>query len=258
MPSYYAHSRFGAAAIQKFPPQVQRSIRLFRPLYDMGLCGPDLFYFYVLPLKDRVNALGNKFHHMTGQTFFQRVCKHLRLEPNEAAMAYLYGVLTHYCLDSAMHGFVFQQTADGQIGHIELEAEFDRYLLGLDGKPRPHIYDNSPHMKLTPGECATVAEFYGTNSAYVALSLKCMAANAKLVAIPNWELRKLVKKCAGPKMRQNFTERIPNPKCAHLNEPLLDLYDRAMERLPAMMDALLVHLSHNAPLGALFEATFNG
>lgn len=258
MPSYYAHSRFGEAVIQKLPPQVQRSIRLFRPLYDMGLCGPDIFYFYVLPMKSRVNALGGKFHHMTGQEFFQRACKHLLLEPNEAAMAYLYGVLTHYCLDSAIHGFVSEQTADGQIGHIELEAEFDRYLLRLDGEPRPHIHDNSPRMKLTQGECATVADFYGTRPVYVALSIQCMAANAKLVSISNRELRNLVKKCAGKKMRQNFTERTPNPKCAHLNTPLLSLYARAMERLPAMMDALLAHMAHNAPLGELFEATFNG
>ena len=258
MPSHYAHYRFGTAAVRCFPPQVQRSIRQFRSLYDMGLCGPDLFYFYVLPMKGSVNALGAKFHHMTGQDFFQRVCKHLRLEPNEAAMAYLYGVLTHYCLDSAIHGFVFEKTADGEIGHIELEAEFDRYLLRLDGKPRPHLHDSSAHMKLTPGECNTVAEFYGTTPAYVALSLKCMTANAKLVATPNRELRKLVKKCAGPKMRQNFTERLPNPKCDCLNPPLLALYDEAMERLPRMMDELLAHMSHNAPLGELFEPTLDG
>lgn len=258
MPSHYAHYRFGAAAIPSFPPQVQRAIRQFRPLYDAGLCGPDIFYFYVLPMKGRVNALGSKFHNMTGQDFFQRVCKHLRLEPNEAAMAYLYGVLAHYCLDSGVHGFVFENTAGGEIGHIELEAEFDRYLLRLDGRPRPHTRGSSAERKLTPGESATVAEFYGTSPAYVSLSLQCMAANAKLVAASNPELRKLVKKFAGEKMRQNFTERTPNPKCAHLDEPMLALYDEALERLPAMMDALLAHMSHNAPLGELFEATFNG
>jgi hypothetical protein len=153
---------------------------------------------------------------------------------------------------------VAEQTADGKIGHIELEAEFDRYLLRLDGKPRPNLHDSSAHMKLTPGECATVAEFYGTGLAEVQLSLKCMVANAKLVTTPNRELRKLIKACAGSKMRQYFTERTANPKCAHLNEPMLALYEQALEKIPTMVEALAAHLACNAPLGELFEPTFNG
>jgi hypothetical protein len=258
MASHYAHYRFGAAVIPMLPPQVQRRIRLFRQLYDVGLYGPDPFYYYSLPMKGRVNALGSKYHNMTGEEFFLPVCKHLRLEPNEAAMAYLYGVLAHYCLDSAIHGFVNEQTTDGQISHLELEAEFDRYLLQLDHKPRPHLYDNSEHMKLTEGECDTVSKFYGTSPAIVDLSLKCMAANAKLTSLRNPDLRKLVRKCAGSKMKQNFTERTPNPKCAHLDEPMLALYNQALENFPAMVDALLAHMHHNAPLGSAFEATFNG
>lgn len=258
MPSHYAHYRFGAKAIPLLPPQVQRSVRLFRQLYDVGLHGPDMFYYYSLPLKGRVTALGSKYHKMTGAEFFQPVCKHLRLEPNEAAMAYLYGVLTHYCLDSALHGFVNEQTADGQIGHIELEAEFDRYLLQLDGKRRPDAHDSSTHMKLTQGECDTVAKFYGTSPANVEISLKCMAANAKLIGTPNRDLRKFMQKYGGKTLRQNFADRLPNPKCSHLDEPMLALYEEALARLPAMMDALLAHMHHNAPLGELFEATFNG
>ena len=258
MPSYYAHYRFGLKALEFLPPEGKRAVRRFRSLYDVGLHGPDLFYFYALPMKGRVTALGSKFHRMTGGEFFSRVCKHLRLEPNEAAVAYLYGVLTHYCLDAAVHGFVNDETADGQIGHIELEAEFDRYLLRLDGKIRPNLYDNSPHMKLTQGECATVADFYGTTPANVELSLKCMAANAKLVATPNKELRKLIKACSGSKMRQNFTERTANPKCAHLDEPMLNLFEDALAKFPAMAAALEAHMAHNAPLGELFENTFNG
>ena len=258
MPSHYAHYRFGTRVIPMLPLQVQRSIRLFRSLYDVGLHGPDIFYYYSLPMYSRVTALGSKYHNLTGGEFFVPVCKHLRLEPNEAALAYLYGVLTHYCLDSALHDFVNQQTADGEITHLELEAEFDRFLLQLDGKPRPHLHDNSGHMKLTQGECDTVAKFYGTTPAIVDLSLTCMAANAKLISLRNPELRRLVKKCAGRELKQNFTERTANPKCGHLDEPMLALYDQALERFPAMMEALLAHMHHNAPLGELFDATFNG
>lgn len=258
MPSHYAHYRFGAKAVPLLPPQVQRLIRLFRPLYDMGLHGPDIFFYHNIIYRDHVVELGKKCHTLTGEDFFLPVCKHLRLEPNEAAMAYLYGLLTHYCLDSNLHPFVLEQTADGKIGHTELETEFDRYLLQLDGKRQPNTFDFSPHIKLTPGECATVAEFYGTSPSAVAASVRGMAASVKILAMPNGNLRRFVENHAGNRLRQHFMERLPNSNCSHLNEQMLALCDRALADLPAMMDALLAHMHHNAPLGELFDATFNG
>lgn len=258
MPSHYAHYRFGAKAIPMLPPQAQRSIRLFRRLYDVGLHGPDIFFYHNIFFKDNVVALGKKYHAFTGEAFFGPVCKHLRLEPNEAAMAYLYGVLAHYCLDSVAHPLVLEQTNDGKIGHVELETEFDRYLLQLDGKRQPNTFDCSPHIKLTKGECATVAKFYSASPSAVDSSVRGMAASVKLLAMPNGSLRRTVEKAAGGKLRQHFMERTPNKNCAHLSEQMLSLYDAAQEKFPAMVEALMAHMSHNAPLGELFEGSFNG
>lgn len=258
MPSHYAHYRFGAKAVPLLPPQAQRSIRLFRRLYDVGLHGPDIFFYHNIFFKDNVVALGKKYHALTGEDFFTPVCKHLRLEPNEAAMAYLYGVLAHYCLDSAVHPFVLGETEDGKIGHVELETEFDRFLLQLDGKRQPNTFDCSPHIRLTKGECATAARFYSTTPSAVDTSVRSMAANVKLLAMPNGNLRRALEKAAGSRLRQHFMERTPNKNCAHLNEPMLALYDQALERFPAMAEALQAHMAHNAPLGALFEGTFSG
>lgn len=258
MPSHYAHYRFGAAAIPMLPSQVQRSVRLFRRLYDVGLHGPDIFFYHNILFQDPVVALGYKYHALTGEEFFAPVCKHLRLEPKEAAMAYLYGVLTHYCLDKTAHPFVLEQTADGKIGHVALETEFDRFLLQLDGKRQPNTFDFSPHIKLTGGECETVSEFYSTSPRAVDASVKGMAASVKILAMPNGNLRRTVEKTAGGKLRQHFMGRLPNPNCAHLNEQMLHLYDQALAELPTLMDALLAHMHHNVPLGDGFDATFNG
>lgn len=258
MPSYYAHYRFGAKAIPMLPPQAQRSIRLFRQLYDVGLHGPDIFFYHNIFFKDNVVALGCKYHALTGEDFFTQVCKHLRLESNEAAMAYLYGVLAHYCLDSVVHPFVLEQTEDEKIGHMELETEFDRFLLQLDGKRQPNTFDCSPHIRLTKGECETVSKFYGTTPSAVDTSVRGMAANVKLLAMPNGNLRRAVEKAAGSRLRQHFMERTPNKNCAHLNASLLALYEDAQARFPAMVEALLAHMAHNAPLGELFDTTFNG
>ena len=258
MPSRYAHYRFGAKAIPLLPPQVQRSIRLFRSLYDVGLHGPDIFFYHNIFFRDKVVALGKSCHELSGEEFFQPVCKHLRLEPNEAAMAYLYGVLTHYCLDSAMHPLVLRTVLDEQVGHVELETEFDRLLLQLDGKRQPNTFDCSPHIKLTGGECETVSGFYGTTPGAVNASVKGMAASVKFLAMPNSNIRRLVEKAAGEKLGQHFMGRMPNKRCAVFHEPMLEIYEHALEELPGMMEALLAHMSHNAPLGPRFEATFNG
>lgn len=258
MPSHYAHYRFGTRVISMLPPQIQRSVRRFRQLYDVGLHGPDIFFYHNILFRDNVVALGKKYHSLTGEDFFTPVCKHLRLEPNEAALAYLYGVLAHYCLDSAVHPFVLEQTGDGKIGHTELETEFDRYLLQLDGKRQPNTFDFSPHIRLTGGECGTVSKFYATTPRAVDASVRGMAASVKILAMPNSNFRRTVEKAAGGRLGQHFMGRTPNKNCAHLDEAMLQKYDEAMEKFPAMVAALQAHMSHNTPLGILFEGTFNG
>ena len=259
MPATYAHYRFGAAAIAAFPPEIRRIVKQFRALYDVGLHGPDIFFYHNFLFRDNIVALGFRFHQQTGEEFFTRICKHLRLEPNEAALAYLYGVLTHYCLDSTVHPLVYEQIADGTIHHVELETEFDRFLLQLDGHRQPNTFDCSGHIRLTQGESATVSEFYSPASAgAVAASVRGMAAAVKCLAMPNGSLRRTVENAAGAKLRRHFMGRKPNKNCSHLDEAMLEMYNAALEKLPAMVDALRSHMSHNAPLGELFEPTFNG
>lgn len=258
MPSQYAHLRFGTGVIPRMPPQVQRVIRQFRPLYEVGLHGPDIFLFHNFFFRDKVVTLGKTYHGFTGEEFFLSVCKRLGPEPSEAVLAYLYGVLTHYCLDSAMHPFVQETVKDGQLGHTELETEFDRCLLQLDGRRQPNTFDCSPHIRLTGGECETVAGFYGISPGAVQASVRRMAAGVRFLAMPNNNFRRFAENAAGGRLRQHFMGRTPNKKCAPCLEPMLACYNRALEELPGMMDALLAHLSHNAPLGERFTATFNG
>lgn len=260
MPAHYAHYRFGAKSIPNLPPEVRRTIQRFRQLYDVGLHGPDIFFYHNILFRDNTVALGRMFHQQTGEEFFARVCKHLRLEPNEAAQAYLYGVLAHYCLDSVCHPFVNEQSADGKIGHVEMETEFDRHLLFSDGKRQPNTFDCSPHIKLTRGECATVAQFYSpATPAAVGQSVRGMASCVKLLATPNGPGRRTLERLAslaGSKLTAHIMDRTPNKNCVHLNAPLEALYDQAMEKYPAMVEQVLAHMSHNAPLGEDFVNTF--
>ena len=45
MPSSYAHYRFGKQILAQMPADVKRSIQRFRRMFDMGLQGPDIFFY---------------------------------------------------------------------------------------------------------------------------------------------------------------------------------------------------------------------
>lgn len=260
MPSKYAHYRFGAQLLPKLPPDVQRTVRRFRQLYDMGLHGPDLFFYHNPVLQTNVRKLGSKFHHQTGKQFFEHTCRSIRLNPSEGAMAYLYGVLAHYALDSLSHPFITRNAEQGKATHTQIEVEFDRYLLELDGKKPPHLQDLSGHMQLTPGQCQTVAGFYPNVSAgAVDKCVNNMAAVTRFLVVPKGPRRDMVAKlmsAAGREKADLLMPMHPNRDCSELDPSLLRLYEMAMDRYPILLEQIQAHLRGKAPLGADFSIIF--
>ena len=257
MPSTYAHYRFGCQMLNQMPGDIRRVAKRFRQLFDMGLHGPDLLFFG-LTLPSKAMHPGRKFHHQTGADFFARVCRSLRLDPNEAGLAYLYGLLCHYCLDSLCHPFIREQAERGSCSHPRIEAEFDRFLLEKDGKIPPHTQDLSPHIRLTPGECETVTRFYpGISAGQIRLCVQNMRLFTKLMAVPEGVGRKLVQGSMGLAAKKDHViPASPDPGCTELDGALLALYDRAAELFPEMLAQLVAHMTYNAPLAEAFSPIF--
>ena len=157
MPASYAHYRFGKLLLPTLPNDVRQCIQRFRRMYDAGLQGPDFFFFYNPFLNTPTGELGRVFHRQTGQEFFPVACK---AATSEAARAYLYGLLAHYCLDSLCHPFVNRLVQIEEARHVPLESELERFLLTLDGEASPETFDMSKYFRLTRGECMTVSGFY--------------------------------------------------------------------------------------------------
>lgn len=260
MPAIYAHYRFGVALLPGMPGDVRRTIGRFRRLFDVGLHGPDIFYYNPQLLKSAAEVLGHKFHKQTGRDFFQRVCRVTRMEKSEAAQAYLYGVLCHYALDVACHSFVNAQAGIGPASHVEIESEFDRFLLELDGKRPPESQDMSPHIRLTPGECETVAKFYpGVTARAVQSGVANMARCTRLFATPDGARRTVLRKSmdtVAPKLSGLMMTVGPNPRCANLNHRLLELYNVGVEVFPVLLEQIQAHLTYNGGLGEEFDEQF--
>lgn len=254
MPASYAHYRFGKLLIPDLPADVRQCVHRFRRLYDMGLQGPDFFFYYNPLMKTSVGSLGGQFHSQTGQEFFTRACGQVS---SEAARAYLYGLLGHYCLDSACHPFVESKVASGEAGHVALESEFDRYLMEKDGLVPPHTQDISPHIKLTRGECVTVAGFYPpATPANVNQSVHFMAFALRFLSSKNRKrVRRLLTRIK-PSLCDSLIPERPVEAFARMDSELLARYNRALKHYLLLLEQLTAHMRTGEPLGEDFEVTF--
>lgn len=257
MPSIYAHHRFGAEMIAKMPKRQQRTVTRFRQLYDMGLQGPDIFYYQGLIKGDSV---GDFYHNETGAAFFERVCAVVRSNPSEGARAYLYGVLAHYTLDSLSHPFINRMAQEGTLNHSQIETEFDRFLLFMDGKRPPYLQDLSKHIRLTPGECQTAAAFYPkVKSNQVKSHVHRMAVITKALVLPQGLRRKLIEKTIGilqPRIAGRFMSVHTVNASRKLNPDLMRLYEIASQRYPVLLEQVQAHIRNKEPLGTDFSVPF--
>lgn len=260
MPATYAHYRFGTAMLSRMPADVSRTVKRHRRLFDVGLHGPDLFFFYKPMFDTKIGKLGSKFHHQTGREFFSRVCRSLRLDPSEEGQAYLYGVLCHYALDSHCHPLIIKWSQEGIASHSRIEAEFDRFLLEADGKIPPDDMRLTKHMALTAKECEIAARFYpGVEEKHIREGLQTMVYVRKLLELPKGPVRSAVMKtisAASETLRDMIVEAQPDPRCEALNQPLLDAYAQAGQRFPQMLQQIGSLLTYNAPLGEDFAPIF--
>ena len=134
MPSTYAHRRFGADVLALLPDGLRATLEQHRELYDIGLHGPDLMFYYKALQSNPVNRLGNTMHEQKGEVFFTRARTVVENAPDkDAALAYALGFVCHFALDSTCHPYVEAYVRESGVGHCEIETEFDNALMREDG-----------------------------------------------------------------------------------------------------------------------------
>lgn len=112
MPSLITHYIFADKLLNKLEHQINKEkdlFHIFAQSHDL------LFYYFSLNLKEkrRINSFGHKAHHSKTQAYLINIIetiKEYHLEYYEPALAYLYGVITHYVLDTTCHPYIFYKT----------------------------------------------------------------------------------------------------------------------------------------------------
>ena len=256
MPANYAHYRF-AKQVQS---GLSEAVHKHKALYLAGCHGPDPLFYYNPFRTNAVSTLAEDIHQMSGREIFTRACERLRKTPDAEGYAYLYGLLTHYCLDSGCHGFVNDLADRGLCDHTELETEFDRYLMTLDGETAPHLRDLGSHVVLTSRQCAQAAAFYPpmTGRQYAA-SIRNMKAATRILCGKTILRRPLLEKTLpafSGSVRYQLMTKGTNKRVCQFNEKLLALYQGSLERFPGLSRQLEAHLNRRTPLGEDFTPIF--
>ena len=88
MPSTYAHYRMGQEVIKQVSAPARDIIMKHKQLYDIGLHGPDILFYYHPLVTNPVNAIGYGLHERSGKYFFGKAAEIIETASDkEAALA---------------------------------------------------------------------------------------------------------------------------------------------------------------------------
>ena len=262
MPSTYAHYVFGRRLLSMYPEPLAAQIRAARPLFDIGVHGPDLLFYFKPLFSNAVNSIGYSMHGRPASEFFGPAKEvYQRAENKRESLAYLMGFVSHFALDSACHGYIENKIRVSNVRHTEIESEFDRTLLLAEGK-EPLSARLTEHIAATRENAAVIAPFFKkATQAQVYKALRSMRFYNNLLRAPHFPKRQLV--LAALRLSGNYTEmhgmmiaKKPIPACKDSNLRLSKLFEKALAACVPLCEEYIAYLRGEGDLPAAFSAAF--
>ncbi len=262
MPTTYAHYKFGKEVISALPRPLQSSIENNRELFDIGLHGPDLLFYYKALIKNPVNSQGYALHERMADEFFQHAVEVIgKSEDPAAARAYIYGFICHFALDSECHPYIEKMIQTGGVTHSQIEMEFDRLLLKEDYiNPVRHL--STRHIHPSRKNAEVIAPFFNDMTPeLVEKSMKSMIFFHKLLLAPGKYKRKILFGCmkiAGQyKDKKGMVMSLePDPACRDYCQLLKRLYAGAVPLAAGLIIQYQKALFEGKELPDRFHRTF--
>lgn len=232
MPDHIAHYLFAKNVLAAANENVRSRVSAESAAFRAGAFGPDPLFNDPSP---RRRAEGFELHRSPGRKALERMRVPVQRKMPWAA-DYAAGFFCHYALDRLCHPHIKALAAEGEIGHVPLEAAYDRqlYLRGHRDIPR--------RMALSRSALQAAAQMYeGVGPGRYAADLAIF-----------WKIRRLMLLGGGTRLAS-----IPGKFSARL-DGLIPYAETtpAMQRGLEMMDALMAQSIAPAvrQLNACFEA----
>ncbi len=263
MPGFYAHHRFGKEVLELLPPDLQEICAKHRTQFDIGLQGPDLLFFYKPYTANRVVKYGHRLHKSSAYPFFEHSLSVIeRKGVDSGPYAYLLGFVCHFILDSVCHGYVNEQAEETGVSHLEIEEEFEKHLLRIDGEdPLAFpVYDLVPTGEET---AEAAAPFYeGITAAVIKRALSDLKRVKRFLTAPGALKQRLINggmRLSGryyASLKGLMNQRKDNPLCRKTSRVLLEMFEDAVPLAAAMAVSLDESLRTGSRLAKRFDRNF--
>lgn len=125
---------------------IEEIICKYRGCYNLGLQGPDIFFYTLLGKLNSKKNIGTIMHNNDSKLFFENCLNYIykeKIQNRDILLAYISGFIGHYKLDSSVHPYIYYYSGyyvgrkNYYYQHQEYEAELDykmskRYLHKLN------------------------------------------------------------------------------------------------------------------------------
>ncbi len=135
MPSVGAHYKFGQITLGNLNFEQKEIINENKEMFDLGLQGPDILFFYKPYIKNSISNIGHQIHSKKAVMFFGEMFFYDNVVENRRKLAYLLGCICHYCLDKNSHLFINEMT-QVPVEHRVIEAELDASIINEYNLPK--------------------------------------------------------------------------------------------------------------------------
>lgn len=261
MPETYAHYAFGREVLKKVDFSLKEIILRNIDLYNIGLHGPDIFFYYKPFSKNKISDLGHEQHSQISSFFFNKARNTINQSENkEAAISYISGFICHFMLDSKCHPYI-NRLVNNLVSHSDVETEFDRALMSIDNleafsfKPIKHITVKEEYTKI-------ISLFYeDVDSGNIFESLNTM----KFILSMLVDLRhtKWILKKTNYKQNKDLSYKLglvmskqPIKDCILSTEKLIEMYHEEIEPAAFIINEYFENLSSNLELNVRFNQRF--
>lgn len=263
MPTTYAHYRLGQEVRGKVNEKAADAIAAYPQLFDIGLHGPDILFYYNALSKNKVNTLGDRLHELPGSYFFEHAAKVLKEHPDESAYyAYAFGFICHFSLDVCCHGYIQEKIDESGISHAEIEAEMDREFMVKDGLD-PISHKVTGHLHPSEENAKVICEFFPNISAEeVYKTLKDMVMYLDILVAPSRLKRgvlfKLLKMAGHyDSMHGLIINYEKNMQCADSTRKLVTLYGNAVALATELINDYASYVDGEKPLSEKYQYNFS-
>ena len=174
MPTTYTHYVYGQEVFQMLPTNIQKEIHPFMGLYNIGVHGPDILFYYRSFCKNKINQYGVKIHKEPMEQFLRHAFSvYRKQEQKQEAYSYLAGFMTHFILDSSCHPYIRKRIRENGISHTEIETDWD-YLMMERNHLDPIRYKTATHILEDHRYARVIAPYYNKKPVQVHKSLVYM------------------------------------------------------------------------------------